>query len=463
DVSSTGSGPSLSTDPSHRRESKIKKWKSRTPYYLPIVQWVKTYNRSYLISDLISGISVASMLIPASLALSDLARLPINHGLYCAFAATLTYTFLGTSPQMSVGPEAVVAILTGMQLAPYEGEDKLIAAATLTLMVGCITIALGLLRLGFIDSILSRSLLRGFIIAVAFHIIAEQIPVLLGYTSHSKAGNTAIEHMIHIWTHRREINWASSLFGCTSLGVLLMFNMAKKRVPWLASCPMILVVVVAATLVSQWTHAHLNYGVNIIGAVDSGFVAPFSVDLKVDVINHLLPGAVLIFLCGFVESIAIGKEYANKYSYRLSPNRELVAFGASNIVSALMGGYPCFGSLARSKVMDQSGSRTQAAGAFCAMAVLVMITWTLPTVYYVPKPVLAGIIIVAASGLFEIDDIGVIIRIHKFSDVAMFMFTFTCTMVLGLTSGISISSCISLLMVVEHTTIPRISIIGRVT
>eukprot|EP01134_Creolimax_fragrantissima_P003297 CFRG3297T1 len=452
-----------SANQSRRPKNSIAKLKTRLPYYLPIIQWVRSYNRRYLLGDILAGISVASMLIPSSLALSDLARVPVNHGLYCAFFSTLTYAFLGTSPQMAVGPEAVVAILTGMQIAPYEGEAKLIAAATITFMVGIITIALGLLRVGFIDSILSRALLRGFIIAVAFHIMAEQVPGLLGYTSHSKAGDTAIEHIVHIWTHRREMNWVSALFGCSSLFVLLTFNIIKKRVPSIASVPMILFVVVISTMVSKWIDAYEKYGVKIIGEVESGFVTPASVETNIDTINHLLPGAVLIFLCGFVESIAIGKAYANKHSYRLSPNRELVALGASNIVSAIFGGYPCFGSLARSKVMDQAGSRTQAAGAITAGAVFVMIMWALPTVHFLPKPVMAGIIIVAASNLIELDDIGVIIRIHKFSDVAMFVFTFSCTMVLGLISGISISSCISLLLVVEHTTIPRISIIGRVT
>lgn len=157
--------------------------KTRVSYYVPILGWLPNYDyKSNFISDLVAGLGVAAMLIPQSLAYAILARLPPQMGLYTAFFPVILYFFLGTSKQLSIGPDALSSLLVGIITAEREFDDPHEAVPALAMLVGVVLFSLGIIRVGFLDNILSRPLLCGFVNAVALTIIMEQSDVFFGIT-----------------------------------------------------------------------------------------------------------------------------------------------------------------------------------------------------------------------------------------------------------------------------------------
>jgi hypothetical protein len=172
-----------SGSPAPARESFRSIMKTRVSYYIPILGWLPQYDyKAHLVSDLVAGLGVAAMLIPQSLAYAILARLPPQMGLYTAFFPVILYFILGTSKQLSIGPDALSSLLVGIITAEREFDDPHEAVPALAMLVGIVLFGLGIIRVGFLDNILSRPLLCGFVNAVALTIIMEQSDVFFGIT-----------------------------------------------------------------------------------------------------------------------------------------------------------------------------------------------------------------------------------------------------------------------------------------
>ncbi|KAJ3026514.1 UNVERIFIED_CONTAM: Solute carrier 26, partial [Siphonaria sp. JEL0065] len=177
-------------------------------------------------------------------------------------------------------------------------------------------------------------------------------------------------------------------------------------------------------------------------------------------VRYYILSAILIAVIGFVESIVIGKTYASKYNYSVSPNRELVALGVANIVGSFFGGWPAFGSLGRS-VNDAAGGRSQISGFITCIVVLVTTVYLLPLFYFLPKAVCSSIIVVAATKLIELHDIQFILQVRAWNDLGLLLLTFFTTLFVSIEVGTLISVGTSLLLVIKHTTKTRIAILGR--
>ncbi|KAI9217693.1 sulfate transporter family-domain-containing protein [Blastocladiella britannica] len=491
---------------------------ARARYYIPSLSWVPAYHRADWVHDALAGATVASVLIPQGLSYaSTLAKLDPIVGLYTAAFPALIYAFLGTSRQMSVGPEALASILVGeavsrnadWTLAPeLAAAHRLQISGTLCLLVGLFTFLLGFFRFGFIDSVLSRPLLRGFITAVAIVIMVEQAPTLLGLHALPRADNPLL---IGLATHQRYHNDTASSGGpgtgtgtgspaefedpspldkfiavirdlrfthiatcCVSV-LAIVFIFATRwlkarlspRLPSLVLLPEILLLVVVSISASWAVDLADVYHVPILGAIQvpSGFL-PFPAPaipslLPFSTVRALIIPAFLISILGFVESIVVVKQYAAAHNYPVSRNRELVALGVSNLVGAVMGAFPAFGSMSRSRISDRAGARTQLAGLVAGGLVMLAILVMLPLFQHLPKAVMAAIILVAAGSLIEAEEIVFLMRLRAFSDIGAMLFTFVITLTVSIEAGILLSMALSLMLVVKDVAVPKLTLLGR--
>ncbi|KAJ3532661.1 hypothetical protein NM688_g7391 [Phlebia brevispora] len=468
--------------PPQRRNSH---WQ-RARYYIPSTTWIPNYSLSLLGGDILGGVTVACMLIPQSVSYaSSLAKLSPVTGLFSAAIPGIVYALLGTSHQLNVAPEAALSLLVGQAVSevlhsdphtpPADPEAVGLAVATIiTFQAGLISFLLGFFRLGFLDVVLSRALLRGFVTAVAVVIMIEQLIPMFGLTAlqHKLNPQSTIEKTVFLvdnaLTHMHKTTALISFVALLVLVVLRNVKAAFKKYVWIYRLPEVLVVVVISTLLSDefdWDQD----GVDILGSVPINTGKSFvHFPLHHKTLHYLrrtTSTAVMVAVIGFLDSIVSAKQNAAKYGHSISPNRELVALGAGNIAGSFIPGtLPAGGSITRSRVNGDVGARTQMASLVCSFVVLLAIFFLLPWLYYLPKCVLAAIIcLVVFSLLAEAPhDVRFFWKMRAWVDLSLMALTFFFTIIWNVEVGIAVSIVISLLLVVYRSSRPRMTILGRI-
>ncbi|KAI0002285.1 sulfate anion transporter [Russula compacta] len=459
---------------------------ARTQYYIPSLYWIPHYTLSLFGGDFIAGLTVAAMLIPQSVSYaSSLAKMSPVTGLFSASLPAIVYALLGSSRQLNVAPEAALSLLVGQTITsvlrsdphtpPADPEAVSYAVATaITVQVGLISFILGFLRLGFIDVVLSRALLRGFVTAVAFIILIEQLIPMLGLTAleHTLNPQSTLEKIIFLVEYGfTRAHGPTSFISACALVALIMLRMLKaslRRFRWVQGVPEVLIVVIVSTVLSdefRWDHD----GIEILGDVPIHTGGHF---IKFPLHHHHLKYlrettsiAVLISIIGFLDSIVAAKQNAARYSYSISPNRELVALGAGNLFAAFVPGtLPAYGSITRSRINGEAGARTQMASLICAAIILVATFSLLPWLYYLPKCVLASIVcLVVYSLLAETpEDVIFYWKMQAWIDMTLMALTFILTIIWSIQVGVTVSLIISLLLVVRRSSKTRMALLGHV-
>lgn len=459
---------------------------AKVKYYVPSTAWIPEYSWSLLGGDLLAGLTVASMLIPQSVSYaSSLAKLSPVTGLFSASIPGIVYALLGTSRQLNVAPEAALSLLVGQAVDEILHADphsipanpnavSLAVATVITFQVGLITFLLGIFRLGFLDVVLSRALLRGFVTAVAIVIMVEQLIPMFGLTEleHTLNPQSTLDKFIFIvdnlFSHTHRITAIISFSALFALVLLRSFKGAFKRYWWIYRVPEVLVVVIISTMLSaefRWDED----GVDVLGSVpintDGHFVNFPLRRTTLRFLRRTTSTAVLISVVGFLDSIVAAKQNATRFGYSISPNRELVALGAGNIVASFVPGtLPAYGSITRSKVNGDVGGRTQMASLICSALVLLAIFFLLPWLYFLPKCVLGSIIcLVVFSLLAEAPhDVKFYWRMRAWIDLLLMSLTFFFTLFWDVEIGIMVSLVISLLLVVHRSSKTRMTILGRI-
>jgi SulP family sulfate permease len=420
---------------------------------LPIVGWLKRYDRSDLPGDLIAGLVTAVMLVPQGMAYALLAGLPPVVGLYAATVPLVVYALFGSSRQLAVGPVAIVSLLTlaGVGAIAEPGSAQYVAlAATLMLMVGVLQAGLGFLRAGFIVNFLSHAVISGFTSAAAIVIGLSQLKHLLGIDLPRE------ENVFVLLGHAaRELgatHGATLAIGLASIAALLIGKRISKRFP-----TPLLVVIVASVLV--WATGLHERGVAIVGEVPAG-LPPFALpDLSGGALAALLPTALTIAFVAFMESVAVAKAIAAKHRYKIDANRELVGLGLANVAGALFRGYPVTGGFSRSAVNDQAGARTPLAGLVTAVLIGLTLLFLTDLFYFLPRAVLAAIVMVAVFGLIDAKEPVHLFRIKKV-DAATLAVTFLATLTLGVEVGILTGVGFSLAVFVVRSAWPHTAELG---
>lgn len=438
--------------------------------YLPILEWGRSYDRPALTSDLMAAVIVTIMLIPQSLAYAMLAGLPPVVGLYASILPLFAYALFGTSRTLAVGPVAVVSLMTASAAGAVAAPGTAAyweAAITLAALSGVMLVVLGLLRLGFLANLLSHPVISGFISASGVLIATSQLKHILGVKA---GGETWPEMLSGLAASLGNINLATLAIGVPA--TLFLFWVRKGLKPALQklglspraadmSAKAGPVVAVALSILAVIGFGLDAQGVSIVGAIPQGlppFMLP-SADLAL--IEALWVPALLISVIGFVESVSVAQTLAAKRRQRISPDQELIGLGASNIASALSGGYPVTGGFARSVVNFDAGAQTPAAGAFTAVGIALASLFLTPLLYNLPNATLAATIIVAVLSLVDFKTPQLLWAYSK-ADFAAHAATIAITLVAGVELGVIAGVAVGLLLYLWRASRPHAAIVGRV-
>lgn len=427
----------------------IKEW-------IPAFGWLNTYSKQDFRSDLAAGLTVGVMLIPQGMAYAMIAGLPPIYGLYASTLPLIIYALMGTSRQLAVGPVAMVSLLTaaGIGVLAEGGTDAYISLAVmLALMVGAIQFLLGVFRLGFLVNFLSHPVISGFTSAAALIIGLSQLKHLLGV----EIARTHHVHEILIQAIEKAsaINWLTFAVGIGGIVLIL----AVKR--WSKAIPGSLLAVLFGIL-AVWLLGLNQQGVKIVGDIPSGLPSFTMPAFSWSTIQSLLPVALAISLVSFMESIAVAKAIQAKHkSYKVIPNKELIALGLANIGGSFFQSYPVTGGFSRTAVNDQAGANTGMASIVSAVLIILTLLFLTPLFYYLPKAILASVIMVAVFGLIDYKEAFYLWKTDR-SDFWMLIITFIATLGLGIEQGIGIGVILSLAMIIFETTRPHIAQLGKV-
>jgi len=424
---------------------------------LPVIEWLPAYSRKDASRDLVAAVLVTIMLIPQSLAYALLAGLPPQVGLYASILPLALYALFGSSSSLSVGPMAIVALMTAAVLSTLfaaGSEAYITGAVILALLSGLILILMGVLRLGFLANFLSHPVISGFISASALVIIASQVKHLLGI---SASGQNLLELAVSMAPNLNEANLLSMLTGT---GVLVFLLLARWLLPGLPGKVAPIVAVAVTVFLTRWLGLD-DRGLAVVGEIPSGLPALSLPPLDLALWQPLVMGALLISVVGFVESVSIAQTLAARRRQRIDPNQELIGLGAANLGAGVSSGMPVTGGLSRSIVNFDAGSSTPASSLYAAVGITLATLTVAPLIALLPTATLAAVIIVAVAGLVDLPALRRTWRNSR-PDFGAMLATIALTLLHSVEAGILAGVGLSVGLFLYRTSRPHSAVIGLV-
>jgi SulP family sulfate permease len=423
---------------------------------IPILEWLPNYDKSYFKGDLAAGITVGIVLIPQGIAYALIAGLPPIYGLYCALVPQIIYAIFGSARQVAIGPVATDSLIvaTGVSTLALAGSESYIEIAILlALMVGTIQFVLGIFSLGFIVNFLSRPVISGFTSAIALIIGFNQFRNLFGVDF---IQSDQIHHVLKdIFLKISTYNLHTTVIGLTAVIIILVFRKIDKRIP------NALIVVVFGIITMKYLGKNWM-DVSIVKNVPSGLPSFGFPEFEIEQIRELLPIALTLVMVGYLETISIGKSQETKQDvYKVRPNQELIALGLSNMVGSLFKSFPIASGFSRSAINLESGAKTGMAAIISVVMVTITLLFLTPLFYFLPKTILAAIIIVAVFSLVNIKEATFLWRANNL-DFWLLISTFIATLFFGIEYGISVGVGLSLVVLIFRTSRPYVVELGKV-
>jgi SulP family sulfate permease len=417
-----------------------------------IFPWRRGYDRATLPADAIAGLTAAAVVLPKAMAYATVAGLPVQMGLYAAFAPPIMYAALGRSAVLSVSTTTTLGILVGSALseaAPRADPARLAtAAATLSVMVGVVLLAAAALRFGFVANFISEPVLAGFKAGIGAVIIADQVPKLLGF------------HIPKVDFFRDLLSIGRAAGGASLPTLLLSAAMvatllATRR--WLPRIPAALLAVGIGIGASALLGLP-SLGVKTIGAIPSGLPSVVRPDLGL--LGALWPAALAIALMSFTETIASGRAFRSHGLLRPPADRELVATGLGNMLGGLLGAMPSGGGTSQTLVNERAGARTQVAGLVLGLAALATLLLLAPAMSLMPEAALAAIVVVYSLDLLSVRDFRAIAAIRR-TELSWALAACAGVLLLGTLRGILVAVIASLLSLAYQAAHPRVYEMAR--
>jgi sulfate permease, SulP family len=418
-----------------------------------MLQWLRQYRRALLPGDVSAGLVVAMMMIPQGMAYALVAGLPPVAGIYASILPPVLYALFGSSMTQSVGPMAIVSLMTGAVLGPMAPAGSGlygVLAGQLALVAGLMLLLCGALRMGFLANFFSRPVMAGFTVGSALVIAGDQLSVLLG-------GSVTRPHL------------PSAMLGGASLLALVLGR--RYLAPLLRRCglrppaadigarlaPML--VVIAATVLMASTSLPAQ-GVRLTGAVPAGLPQLNLATSHAHWGALLQPGMLIGFMV-FLMSMSAAQSLALRRNEKLVSNQELIGLGAANVASFLSGGLPVTGSMSRSAVNFAAGAHTPLASLITAALLACALVAPTGWLALLPLPTLAATIIVAVLGMLELASLRAAWRYDR-SDALAWLATAAGVLVLGVQAGVMLGVVLSLGTLIWRASRPHIAVLGRI-
>ena len=405
--------------------------------------------------DIVSGIIVALVSIPISMGYAQIAGLPAVYGLYCSILPVLIYGFVTSSPQFVFGVDATPAALVGGTLATLGivsgSEEAKAVVPSITLVAALWLLLFFFIKAGRIVNYISTPVMGGFISGIGVTIILMQTAKLFG----GNAGTgEAIKLLIHIAGEMKSFNPLSAMLG---VGTVVIILVAKKFIP---KFPMSVLLMVLGALATAIFHID-RFGVKLLPHVDKGMPGFSLPDMSVVFKN---PSDIILLglsVAGVVmaQTLLATNNYANKYGYKVSNNREILSYAAANAASAVIGGCPLNGSVSRTGIADQFGCKSQFMSITASLTMLLIVLFGTPVLEYLPVPILTGIVVAALIGITEF---GLAVKLWKtdHTEFAIFVGAFLGVLLFGTIYGVVIGVILSFIAVIVKAVEPPRAFLG---
>ncbi|CAC5369612.1 unnamed protein product [Mytilus coruscus] len=475
--------------------SRARVWKVLTTL-LPVIKFIKKYKTQNILGDFLSGLTASFLHLPQGLGFGILAGLQPINGLYTTFFPVLIYMLFGTSPHVSFGSNAVMALLTqtvaqreadryldsnklhiistmnysdesaGNNSSRYLQNDlediKVGAAMTASLLTGLILAGLGICRLGLLTRYMSVSFIGGFTTAAAIHIASSQVPKMLGISvsPHSGAGKL-VKMYIELFSKIKLTIISELVIAIITMILLLTVKILineryKDRIK--IPIPIDFIVVVIGTIVSYFGKFREKFDVKIVGAIPTGFPMPKVPSLYTA--STMIMDCVVMAILSLAMTISLAKLTAKKHGITIDDNQELIAYGISNIGSSFFSCFPQATAPPRTMVLSNMGAKSTLNAIPTGIIILLIILWIGTLFESLPVAILAAMIIVAMKNLLmQFGDIPRLWRINKF-DCIIWLITCSVSVLVDLDYGLMAGIGFSILSIVIQNQMASGKIIG---
>jgi sulfate permease, SulP family len=404
---------------------------------LPGVDQFRGYERSWLRGDVVAGVTVAAYLVPQVMAYATVAGLPPVVGLWAALAPLAVYAVLGSSRQLSVGPESTTALMTATALAPLAAGDPgryAVLAAAAAVLVGVMCFVAGLVRLGFIADLLSHPVLIGYMAGVAAIMIGGQLGKVTGV---SVEGEEFLDQVRSFAGGLDELHWPTVVLAVSVLVVLLVFGRLTPRLPG----PLI-AILAAAVVVSVFSLD--RNGIKTVGEIPSGLPTPGLPGIAVADLMALFVPAAGVAMVAFNDNVLTARTFAVRNGYDIDANAELRALGVCNVGVGLTQGFPVSSSGSRTALGDAVGSRTQLYSVVMLVCVLVVMLAGRGVLATFPTAALGALVVYAALRLIDVPQFKRLGRFRR-RELFLALATTAAVLVFGVLYGVLVAIGLSIL------------------
>jgi sulfate permease, SulP family len=426
----------------------------RRSRFAPNLSTLLHYQRGWLRGDVVAGVTVAAYLVPQVMAYAEVAGLPAVVGLWAVVGPLLVYAVLGSSRQLSVGPESTTALMTAAAIGALgAGDPERYAslAAALALAVGVICLLGYVGRLGFLADLLSRPVLVGYLAGIAVLMVVSQLGKLSGMPVE---GDTPLEQAGYTLANLDDVQPATVALSATVLALLLLGQRYRPHWP----NPLI-AMLLAAAAVAVWDLR--RFGIDVVGTIPRGLPTPGLPDIDPALVLELAVPALGVALVAYSDNVLTGRAFASRHRESIDANQEFLALGAANIASGLFSSFPVSSSGSRTVIGDALGSRTQLYSLVALAAVLVTMFLLSPVLAAFPMAALGGVVVYAAIRLVDIAELKRIAR-YRHSELVLALTTTAAVLVVGVLPGIGVAIGLSILDLLRKVARPHDGILGYV-
>ncbi|KAL5218138.1 hypothetical protein ABZP36_018822 [Zizania latifolia] len=434
----------------------------------PVLQWGRSYSFKSFRSDVMAGLTLASLGIPQSIGYANLAKLDPQYGLYTSVVPPLIYAVMGTSREIAIGPVAVVSLLLSSMVSKIvdPAADPATYRAlvfTVTFLAGVFQVSFGLFRLGFLVDFLSHAAIVGFMAGAAIVIGMQQLKGLLGLSHFTN--NTDIVSVIKAVCSALRDPWHPGNFfiGCSFLIFILstrFIGRRYKKLFWLSAiAPLLSVVLSTAAVYATRVDKH---GVKIIQEVHAGLNPSSAKQLRLNgpYTVECAKTAIICAVIALAEAIAVGRSFSSIRGYKLDGNKEMIAMGFSNVAGSLSSCYVATGSFSRTAVNFSAGARSTVSNIVMAVTVFIALELFMKSLYYTPIAVLASIILSALPGLIDIKEALSIWKVDKM-DFLTCLGAFLGVLFGSVEIGLAVALAISFAKIIIQSIRPQVEVLGR--
>ncbi len=401
---------------------------------------LKSYNPQKLLKDIIAGIIVAIIALPLSIALALASGVGPEEGLYTAIIAGFIISFLGGSTVQIAGPTAAFATIVAGIVARNGMEGLMLA----TVMAGIMLVLMGIFKLGSLIKYIPYTITTGFTAGIAVTIVIGQLKDFFGVSyQHGEKPIEAMEKIEALLLNATTINYQAVIVGLVCLAILIIWPYISKKIPGS------LIAVFAGVFMVKF----LNMEVLTIGdlyTVSSRLPSFHTPSFDINMVRMLLPDAFTIAILAAIESLLSCVVADGMTNTKHRSNAELVAQGVGNLGSALFGGIPATGAIARTAANIKNGAQSPISGMVHAVVLLLVLVLLMPYASLIPMPAIAAILFMVAYNMCQWRAFTHLIKTATKSDIAVLVITFILTVVFDLVIAIEVGFVLACLLFIKR-------------